>query len=207
MESLAEQPYSPLVAATSTLGKLARSVAVAALSGFAAGAIAGGIGSRVAMRIVAAASGPDLRGALTEAEARVGEITADGTFFLIIFGGFIGVIGGLAFLALRPWLADAGRWNGLLFGVLLLAMFGWAIIEGDNRDFGLFGSRALNVSMFAALFILFGVLLAPLFGWVDRTLPRPSFRRRFGILLLPSDLSLSGLAIQAAIGFGLFLAP
>ena len=31
-------------------------------------------------------------------------------------------MGGLAFLALRPWLADAGRWKGLLFGVLILAM-------------------------------------------------------------------------------------
>ena len=94
----------------------------------------------------------------------------------------------------------------MLFGVLLLAMSGWAIIEGDNPDFGLFGSRALNVAMLAALFILFGVLLAPLFGWLDRTLPRPSFRRRFGIVLLPSDLSLSGLAIQVTIGFGLFFA-
>ena len=89
---------------------------------------------------------------------------------------------------------------------LLLAIFGCAIIEGDNPDFGLFGSRALNVAMLAALFILFGVLLAPLFGWLDRTLPKPSFRRRFGIVLLPSDLSLSGLAIQVTIGFGLFIA-
>ncbi len=85
-------------------------------------------------------------------------------------------------------------------------MSGWDIIEGDNPDFGLFGSRALNVAMLAALFIFFGVLLAPLFGWLDRTLPRPSFRRRFGIVLLPSDLSLSGLAIQVTIGFGLFIA-
>ena len=109
MASLAEQPYDPLMGATSTLGKLARSVAVAALSGFAAGVIAGGIGSRVAMQIVAVASGPDLQGALTEAEATVGEITAGGTFFLLVFGGFISVIGGLAFLALRPWVANAGR--------------------------------------------------------------------------------------------------
>ena len=42
-----------------------------------------------------------------------------------------------------------------LSGFVLLAMFGWAIIQGDSPDFGLFGSRALNVSMFAALFILF----------------------------------------------------
>ena len=94
----------------------------------------------------------------------------------------------------------------MLFGVLLLAMFGWAMIEGDNPDFGLFGSRALNVAMFAALFVLYGVLFAPMFDWVDRTVPKPSFRRRFGNVLLPGDLSLSGLAIQVANGFGLFLA-
>lgn len=190
------------MAATSALGKLARSVAVAALSGSAAG----GIGSRIAMRISAVAAGPSLQGHPTEAGNLVGDITLGGSFLLFVLGGFIGVMGGLAFLALRPWLADAGRWKGLLFGVLILAMAGWTIIEGDNPDFGLFGPRALNVAMFAALFILFGVLLAPLFGWVDRTLPKPPFRRRFGIVLLPVDLSLSGLAIQVTIGFGLFLA-
>ena len=49
-------------------------------------------------------------------------------------------------------------------------------------------------------------MLAPLFGWIDRTVPKASFRRRFGIVLLPGDLSLSGLATQVTVGFGLFLA-
>src|SRR3990172_13239772 len=109
---------------------LMRSLAVGTLSGFVAGLIAGGIGSRIAMRIVAITAGDADQGAITDAEATVGEITAGGTIFLAIFGGFIGTLGGYAYLALRRWLAGAGRRRGLLLGIVLLAMFGWGTIEG-----------------------------------------------------------------------------
>ena len=201
-----ERSSQLLPAAPQAIGAVARTAAIGALAGFVAGLIVGGIGSRIAMRISAATAGPALQGALTEAEATVGKITAAGTFFLIFFGGFIGVFGGLAYLAARPWVAGAGRWRGLVFGALLLAMFGWAIIEGDNPDFHLFGPPALNIVTFASLFILFGLLVAPLFDWTQRTLLPPSLRRRFGLLPLPTDYSPWRLASLGAQGFGLFLA-
>ena len=147
-----------------------------------------------------------MQGVLTEQEVAVGEITAGGTVFLILFGGFMGIIGGLIYAGLRPWVAGTGRLRGVVFGVFLLATLGWTVIEGDNKDFHLFGSSPLNIAIFASLFILFGVVVVPLFDWIDRWLPTPSFRRRLGVLFLPTSYSLPMLGSLAAHGFGLFLA-
>lgn len=148
-----------------------RSLAVGALAGLPAGLIAGGIGSRIAMRIVAITAGSADQGAITEAEATVGEITAGGTLFLLMAGAFAGVVGGLLYAGVRRWLADTGRWKGLTFGLLLLAIFGSLIIEGGNPDFDSFGYAVLNIAMFAALFVLFGLLVAPLFDRAERLVP------------------------------------
>ena len=155
-----------------TLERFARILAAAVVSGVMAGAIAGGAGSRLAMRITALTAGDADQGAITEAEATVGEITAGGTIFLIFFGGLaFGSLGGLLYAGMRRWVADAGPWRGLVFGGLLLAMFGWAIVEGDNPDFAQFGSPTLNIAMFASLYIVFGLLIAPLFDRVEGWMP------------------------------------
>src|SRR3990172_3212792 len=171
---------------------LIRALTAGTLSGFVAGLIAGGVGSRIAMRIVAITAGDADQGAITDAEATVGEITAGGTVFLIFLGGMTGALGGLLYLAVRRWLADAGRWRGLVFSALLLAIYGSSIIDGDNPDFDEFGSPGLNIAMFASLFIIFGLLVAPLFERIERGLPRASLRP-------------SGLGALAAYGFGLLL--
>ncbi len=158
------------------------------------------------MRIIAVTAGSEMQGVLTEQEVPVGEITAGGTVFLILFGGFMGVIGGLIYAGLRPWVAGTGRWRGVVFGVFLLATLGWTVVEGDNKDFHLFGSSLLNIAIFASLFILFGVVVVPLFDWIARWLPALSFRRRFGLLFLPTSYSLPVLGSLAAHGFGMFLA-
>ncbi len=176
------------------LGNTSRLVALGALSGFVAGIVAGGIGSRVVMRIVAVTAGSAAEGTLTDAEAVVGNITAEGTIGLVLFGGgMLGTAGGLMYVAVRRWICDAGGLQGLVYGILLLAMFGWAIIEGDNQDFSRLGDPLLNVLLFAALFILYGLVLVWVFRTSDRTLP-------------PINLSLSGMGSLAVLGFGLVLA-
>ena len=154
-------------------------LATASLAGFLAGMIAGGAGARLAMRITAIAASSADQGAITEFEATVGEITAGGTIFLILAGGLVGVAGGLVYLIVRRWVADARRWRGLLFGGLLFAMLGSAIVDSDNPDFHLFGPPALNIAMFTSIFVVFGLLVAPIFDWVagvERALPPPSLR-------------------------------
>src|SRR3990170_7235137 len=82
-------------------GPLVRNLAVGVVSGVVAGAIAGGVGSRIAMRIVAVTAGSADQGAITEAEATVGEITAGGTLFLLMAWAFAGVVGGLLYAGVR----------------------------------------------------------------------------------------------------------
>lgn len=151
MNTTAENARRGLGAAYGALAPLARTLAVGALSGAVAGAIAGGIGGRIAMRISAIAAEERFQGTLTDADETVGEITAGGTIFLAILGVGAGALGGLLYLGVRRWLADAGPGRGLVFGLLLLATFGSAIIEVDNPDFHRFGPPLLNISMFAAI--------------------------------------------------------
>ena len=160
-----------------SLGGLARATAIGALAGFGAGLIAGGVGSRVAMKIVALIAGAEAEGLITENGNLVGAFSSD-TVFLVVFGGTFGTLGGLLYMALRPWLPASRRRRGLLFGAVLLATCGAGVIEGDNADFHRFGDPFVNIVLFAALFPLFGVLVAPLADGADRVFPTIPPRRR-----------------------------
>jgi hypothetical protein len=126
------------------------------------------------MRISAVAGGEAIAGLVTENGNIVGHITADGTGFLLIAGAFIGVVGGLLYVAVRRWLPGSPRWKGLMFGALLLLVFGRLLIDPDNADFSRFGPPLLNIALFASLFILFGLAVAPLAQRFDRWLPAAS---------------------------------
>ena len=141
------------------------------LAGFLSGAVALGVGCRLAMRVVALLAGDADQGKLTDAEAVVGEITVGGTVFLVLLGGAAGTFGGLLYGAMRRRLAWFGNCRGLVFGLIALALFGSVLVEGSNPDFARFGSPLVNVAMFASLFVFFGVLIAPVYEGLDTAVP------------------------------------
>jgi hypothetical protein len=148
--------------------ELLREIAAGSLSGIVVGIVVGGLGSRLVMRLSAIAAGGGVQGVTTANGNRVGEITVGGTIALIIFGGvFLGILGGLLYASVRPWLAPFGPWRGLVFGLGLLGVAGSLILDSANSDFIILQPPLLNVAMFAALFLIFGIALAPAF---DRTL-------------------------------------
>jgi hypothetical protein len=152
----------------SVVGPL-REVGACSLAGMLVGAFVGGVGGRLAMRISAIAAGPSLQGVTTEAGFPVGEITGNGTLGLVFFAGVLsGAIGGLFYAAVRPWLAGLGRWQGIAFGVLLLGVLGSAVLNPLNTDFGRFGPVALNVALFAPLFVIFGIFVPPVAARFER---------------------------------------
>ena len=154
---------------------LYRGLAVGAISGALAGILVGGVGGRVAMRIAGAMSDPSLIGGARTANGNIlGDITLGGTLGLVIFAGVLpGILAGLAFVAARPWLAPAGRWGGLAYGLVLLASLGPAVLEPFNIDFQKFGSPPVNVAIFALLFPLFGIALGTVAGVVERRIGAP----------------------------------
>lgn len=153
---------------------LLRNVGVAALAGLAAGFVAGGVGSRLAMRVSGFFFTTQHPGvyALTEADAQPGVITFEGTAFLLFFGTIIGVVGAPVYLALKPWLPGNGWRKGLSFGVVLLALAGPFVLDPNNIDFTEFGPPLVNVTLFSGLFIVYGLLLAPVDLRLDRRVRR-----------------------------------
>jgi len=191
MQTTIEPFASDESAPAAWLLSVVRQATAGVFAGAIAGGIAGGLGGRLAMRVTGLMATDAEQGTLTEAEQTVGEITFGGTLELVIFGGvLVGLIGGLLYAATSRWFAGAGGWRGLLFGAYLLGALGWTVIEGDNFDFATLGSVLVNVSMFAAIFVLFGVLVAPLHSWISGSLPAPG-------------LSVGGIASLPLYGLGL----
>lgn len=157
--------YSP--AGMTTLVGVARRVGTASLAGIAAGVIVGGVLGRVVMRISGFTAGPALVGVHTSNGNRVGDITFAGTLALVVLVGLAaGLIGGLVYAVVEPWLRRVRPWHGLAYGVALLLAYGFTVLEPSNFDFRRFGPAALNVAMFAALFVIFGAATAWLFDAV-----------------------------------------
>ena len=146
------------------LTALARHVGTATLAGVIAGMLVGGLLGRIVMRIAGFTAGPGLVGSFTANGNRVGDITVIGTAAIVLFVGLSsGLIGGVLYAAIEPWVRRLRPWHGLAYGVGLLAAFGFTVLDPSNLDFRRFGSAPLNVAMFAALFLLFGVGTALLF--------------------------------------------
>lgn len=150
-----------------------RSIAIATFAGFLCGAVALGVGSRLAMRVVALIGGDADAGKETDAGFTVGDVSAF-TLFLVLLGGAAGTFGGMLYAAMRRRLAWAGRWRGLAFGGLVLGIFGSPLIESSNPDFAEFGVPILNIGLFATLFFFFGLLIAPVHDDLQRVVAPPS---------------------------------
>ena len=172
-----------------------RALAIGALAGLIAGVIGWGLGFRVVMRIAALAAGPERQGAITQNGNRVGDITLAGTLELLFTGAVLGVVFGIVYVAVRPWLPWTGLARGAVFGVALWATFGWVVMEGGNPDYHRFGPALLNVCTFSLLFAAFGLLVAPLADRLDRAVPIWPTLRPFGPRTLGTQVALGGGAL------------
>ena len=184
-----------------------RETAIVVVGSGMTGALVGGLGSRLVMRLAALAA-PEARGMLTENGNVVGEITLQGTIALMIIAGLSStVFGAGAFVVTRPWLPRRTVPRGLLFGVFLLALAGPAVIDARNADFVILGDRLLNVAMFSSLFIAFGLAASSAFAVLERRVPpAASFSPRMwaltAVLALPVVPGMLGVAFAFASQLG-----
>ncbi|MBM3941184.1 MAG: hypothetical protein FJ318_09990, partial [SAR202 cluster bacterium] len=117
-----------------------------------------------------------------------------------------GVVGGVAHALVRHALPTGALAGGLAFGLFLLLSTGSLVIDSANRDFIAFGPPALNVGLFAALYLPFGFVLHTIRPRIDRLSPPAQRlgRVRRGYLLVP----LGPLGLAIAVGsetFTLFM--
>ena len=141
---------------------LPRYVLVCLAAGLGAGLIAAGAGGRLVMRLLALTS-PDAEFSFTEAGARIGEITIDGTLGFVVFTGLpAGALMG-ALYALAGPLVRGGRIGGLALGAILLVLVGSnEPLRAENFDFNLVGPDWLSVLAFTVLALFQGALVLAL---------------------------------------------
>ena len=157
-----------------------RYAAVCLSAGAVAGVIAAGAGGRLVMRLLAVTSPEEADGALTEAQARIGEITLGGTLGFVVFSGIpAGLLAG-ALYALAGPLLPRGRAGGLAVGAILLVLLGWQLepLRADNFDFNLVGPDWLSVLAFTALALFLGVLTVAVVARLSRGVPSLRLRPR-----------------------------
>ncbi len=82
----------------------------------------------------------------------------------------------------EPWLQWMGALRGLGFGLAVLA----AYFSFDTLDFGLIDPPALNVAMFAGLFIVFGFAVSGVYWALDLKLPPAGDDVQIGYVVLAS---------------------
>jgi hypothetical protein len=154
-----------------------RELAIAVVSCGVAGVLVGGLGSRLVMRLAALAA-PEARGVVTENGNVVGDITLAGTVGLVVLAGLASAVVGAGVLTVvRPWLPETPAVRGVVLGAILLALTGTAIVDPANADFVLLRDRALNVSMFSALFLAFGLVASSTIALLEaRIVPAERFR-------------------------------
>jgi hypothetical protein len=185
-------------------GALRRFAAVFVAGGFA-GMIAGGLGSRVAMRIAALAAPERVQGFPTEAGARIGEVTLEGTLFLILLAGIgSAVIGSAFYLLVRSWLPRRRWLRAIAFGGLELVVFGTQVLDAGNADFTIVGNPVLNVALFGGLFILHGALLVLFVEPGGRLLRRFAGQARWRDVTIDAA---SGLAAVLTVGLTAVVVP
>lgn len=143
--------------------------------GIIAGAVVGGLGSRLMMRIVGVMARSHY-GEVTHANAVVGETTLGGTISLVIQGAVFGLFGGIMYLLVRWWMPGRGWRKGLVFGLFLLAFQGTVVLDG-NYEYYRYVPAWLSFLLFAALFPGYGVVTAGVAEALAGSPRRPPNRR------------------------------
>lgn len=141
------------------------------LMGALCGGLIGGVGGRLAMFALRITSEDSLHGMETDDGFIIGSFTAD-TAFLVVATTFLGALGGLFYMGVRPWLTERFRW--VLYGLLGATAGGALVIRPDGIDFTLLKPLELAVAMFVLIPAAYGVALSLL---TERLVQSTGFRQ------------------------------
>jgi hypothetical protein len=178
------------------LAASARRVSVTAIGGLVSGALAGGVGGRLAMLVLRVTSDDSLHGLETDDGFIMGQVSS-ATLFLVLFTGVLGVAGALFYMAVRAWLPGRGR--AVLAGVFGGIVGGAAFIKTDGIDFRLLEPLPLAIALFVALPAAYGVVMSRL---VERRLRDATERSSWWALGL---IPLIALAFLGPTGLGVLV--
>jgi hypothetical protein len=160
---------------------IARDIVRGGLAGVVAGLVVGGLGGRLMMRL-AALLVPYSVGQLTDNGREIGAFTFEGTAALMVFGGlFGGLAAGIVWVTVSPWIPGTGIRRAVLTMPIAVALSGFWLIDGDNRDFVVLRHDTLVVASILGLIALLGLVIAWLDDVFERWLPRVGGRPAVGV--------------------------
>lgn len=186
------------------LRRRARLLAGTVAAGALVGLVVAGIGGRLAMRIIASTSDPSVQGVVTDDGFVVGAVTLSGTLQFVLLEGLpSGILAGLIYLALRPFLLGRPGTRYATCGLWGVAVFGPTLVHVDGVDFNLLGPAWLAIALFVALPGLLGLLVPPAVERATRSggwfMTAPRRRALSPLLLMAYPPLLLGLAAPAAV--------
>ena len=181
---------------------LPRQLGATTFVGLVLGLLIGGVGGRLAMRVIFLTSDPGVRGIESDDGFLIGQFTFD-TLNLLITGSFFGVAGAFAYLGVRPWLLGPLWLRSVTCAVAAGALIGSVVIIPDGVDFTALSPVPLAVALFIAIPALFGLLCPPAVEWALRpgswawTRPFRWVVAPLAVFLFPPILIVIGLPVAA----------
>lgn len=134
----------------SVAAAFAASVGITAITGAAAGLAWGGIGGRIAMRIVFLTSSEHVRGVTSDDGFEIGTFSG-ATIFLLIFTTILGAIAGL-FVGLLRMITAGPTWAVAIGASLATAVsVGASIVHSDGVDFRFLKPLWLTIGLFVLI--------------------------------------------------------
>ena len=154
--------------------EIVRDIARGGFAGGSVGVFVIGLGGRLVMRL-ATILHEGAVGSTTDNGNRIGAITLDGTFGLLVNGFIVGLMAGTLWVIVSPWMGRAGLARALLAVPLGIALAISGLIQDEpGRDFSLLGHDPAVVVALIVLVGLVGFSLSATDGWLDARLPHPT---------------------------------
>lgn len=187
------------------LGPLMRTLGATTGIGLVIGVLVGGVGGRLAMRLLALTSGPSATGVISDDGFRIGQFSA-ATLNLLVTGALFGVVGSFTYLAVRPFLLGPSWLRALTCALASGAVLGSIVVNPDGVDFTVLSPVWLAVALFVVIPALFGALAPPAIeralatgGWA-RTAPLRIVAAPLAVFLFPPLLILLGIPVALVLG-------
>ncbi|GIH04050.1 hypothetical protein Rhe02_21170 [Rhizocola hellebori] len=136
----------------------ARRLAVAALAGGIAGLVAGGVGGRLFMLVLARLN-PGATGVPSDDGFTMGRLTFAGTLNLLVVATVLGVIGGLVWVAIRGLRFGPLWWRRVSMPIGATLVIGAMMVHSDGVDFTLLDPPLLAVGLSLSVPLLASTLV------------------------------------------------
>jgi hypothetical protein len=155
------QPVAPATGFRAVLQRHLRALAAVGCAAVLAGVLVGGVGGRLAMRLLAA-SNEHTTGMITDDGFEVGRITAAGTLQLIAASVQFAMIGAVLYLLVRPLLLGPAGARVALATVGIGGTVGAVLVHPESFDFQALDPAILPIVLFVALPMLLVLVFAVL---------------------------------------------